>query len=90
MHAGSLYYIDVVVMSGWKKRQFPRTQSKATLTCGEPLNIWFTMGLFVAFSGHGSRNSKAKFKRVWWGPKQTQWIRSSETGRMVNLFNDRH
>ena len=78
------------VERNWRKRQFPRTESKTTLTVGEPLNVFFTMGLFLAFKGHGARNSGAKYKRRWWGPKQTQWIRSSETGRMVNLFNDRN
>ena len=74
------------------KRQFPRRVNEATLIKPEEdkrLNIWFTMGLFLAFQGHGSRNSGAKYKRVYWGPKQTLWHRSLETGRMVNFMNDR-
>lgn len=71
------------------RRQFQPNNFKATLTCGEPLNIWFTAGLFLAHPGHGSRNCRYKVPRKWWGPKQTVWERSEETGRMVRLRNDR-
>ncbi len=73
------------------RKQFPQRRIEATVSDPDDrLNLWFTFGLGVAFDGHGSRNCKWKAPRRWWGHKQTQWIRSSETGRMVRLFNDRH
>lgn len=74
-------------MSNW--RQFPRRESKATLTVGEPLNIFFTMGLFVAFAGHGSRNCTRKLPRRWWGHKHTVWMPDPLTGRMVKMGHTR-